>query len=126
MTQSNRPTGRPAPAAPSSHASEPETSWALAGIEPFSREEPLARYRRQRTAPPDPFASLGKAPGASASRGPARLHDAAPETEARNTAPRLSLNMGQTFAIAAAAGQPEHCLGALKGHGNGARIDTGG
>lgn len=99
MTQNSRPSDRPAPAAPRSHASEPGTGWALSpGMEPFSREELLARYRRQRTAPQDPFESLGKAPGAR----PERTHDAAPGPAARSTAPLRTLSMGQTFAIAAA------------------------
>jgi hypothetical protein len=99
MTQTNRPPHRPAPAAPRIQAKAPDTSWALGpGMEPLSREELLARYRRQRAAPQDPFESLGT----DSSRETATLHRTPPEAAAPKAAPRRTLSMGHTFAIAAA------------------------
>jgi len=107
MTQSNRPPHQPAPTAPRIRSGARESSWTVApGAETFAREELLARFRRQRALPEDPFETLGKAPVAPGNR--EKTKPAAPfaklaEDIALPTPPqRPGFSMGQTFAIAAA------------------------
>lgn len=106
MTQSQRPSDKPTPVAPKGHASPEDKGWML---EPFSREELLARYRRQRGLPDDPFEKGGKpVPPAgyrermmSNPRPPSKFLE--PEDMPAATQPqRRTLSLGQTFAVAAA------------------------
>lgn len=101
----------PAAATPAS-AGKPQPSWVLSATgEHLTREELLARYRRQRSLPDDPFEAVPK-PVATAGqreriltepRPAARfIERPAPDTEAPPPAPRgRSFTLGQTFAIAA-------------------------
>jgi len=107
MTQSNRPPHQPAPAAPRIRAGARESSWTVApGAETFAREELLARFRRQRALPEDPFETLGKAPVAPGNR--EKTKPAAPfaklaeDIALPTPTQRPGFSMGQTFAIAAA------------------------
>jgi hypothetical protein len=107
MTQSNRPSHQPAPAAPRIRAGAHESSWTVApGAEPFSREELLARFRRQRALPEDPFETLAQAPAAPGNREKAKPSApfAKPAEDIALPTPqqRPGFSMGQTFAIAAA------------------------
>lgn len=110
MTESNRPSDKPTPAAPRPASSLPESSWVLApGSEPFSREELLARYRQQRALPDDPFEHSGRPtppPGyrerlMSMEQNAARFIERGEEHSA--AAPgRRTFSLGQTFAVASA------------------------
>jgi hypothetical protein len=101
MTQSHRPSDKPSLAAARLHAAQ-ET-------EPFSREELLARYRRQRALPDDPFEQAGRPTPPPGYRDRIMSHPwpAATFFEAElapRAAPpqRRTLSLGQTFAVAAA------------------------
>lgn len=110
MTQSNRPSEKPSPAAPKGHAGPQDSGRMLpTDCEPFSREELLARYRRQRALPDDPFEQAGKPmppPGyreriMSHPRPASRFLE--PEDAPAAAPPqRRTLSLGQTFAVAAA------------------------
>lgn len=100
MTQNLRPSDKPPAAAPRNTSGSPDSGFALAaGMEPFSREELLARYRRQRTLPSDPFECLGKP---AQPRVQPQLVETAAKTAPAATVERRGLSMGQTFAVAAA------------------------
>ena len=79
------------------------------GSEPFSREELLARYRRQRALPEDPFEQGGKPtppPGyreriMSQQQNAARFVERG-EEQPPAASPKRSLSIGQTFAVASA------------------------
>jgi hypothetical protein len=110
MTQSSHSSEKPSPAAPRAPASAPDSGWVLApGAEPFSREELLARYRRQRALPEDPFEQGGKPtpPPGYRDKIMSQLQSTVRFVEreggqlpAALQKPRLSI--GQTFAIASA------------------------
>jgi hypothetical protein len=112
MTESNRSTEKPSPAAPrpaaTTHAHD--SGWMLApGSESFSREELLARYRRQRALPEDPFEQGGKPappPGyrerlMSQQQNAARFVERGDEQQPPVPQKR-SFSIGQTFAVASA------------------------
>ena len=122
MTQSKRPTETPSTESAKneppksepakSEARPPQTGWVLApGSEPFSREELLARYRRQRGLPETLSSRRQAEPAAgyrdkimSQPRPAARFIAPDPELLAAAAAApqRPSLSLGQTFAVAAA------------------------
>lgn len=98
MTQNSRPNERPT---------------LVPGSEPFSREELLARYRRQRALPEDPFEQGGRPtppPGyrekiMSQPRPTSRFMEREPTTETTEAVAASKwkgLSLGQTFAVAAA------------------------
>jgi hypothetical protein len=104
MTQSHRPSEKPAPTAARGHASPLPTE-----NEPFSREELLARYRRQRALPDDPFEQAGKPMPPPGYRDrimtqprPAAAFLEPEEVVAAALPQRRSFSLGQTFAVAAA------------------------
>jgi hypothetical protein len=109
MTQSNRSSDTP-PAPPRPAASPPESGWVLApGSEPYSREELLARYRRQRGLPEDPFETGGKPTPPPGYRDrimsqpkPAALFIERAQEQASQALQRRGLSLPQTFAIASA------------------------
>ena len=110
MTQSNRSSDTPSPAAPKAAVDPPESGWVLApGSEPYSREELLARYRRQRALPEDPFEQGGKPTPPAGYRDrimsqpqPAARFVERAEAQASPAPQKRTLTLPQTFAIASA------------------------
>lgn len=110
MTQSQRPSDKPSPATPKSPINPQDSGWVLAqGSEPFSREELLARYRRQRALPDDPFEQGGRPTPPPGYRDrimsqpqPAARFLEREEASAAAIPQRQGLSLGQTFAVAAA------------------------
>lgn len=112
MTQSHRPSNKPSPAATKGPAGAPQDSESISHedfLAPFSREELLARYRRQRALPDDPFEQGGKPVPPPGYRERIMSHPRPAsrflEPEDVPVAPpqqRRSLSLGQTFAVAAA------------------------
>jgi hypothetical protein len=110
MQKSQSPSGKQSPVREQADTGPEENSWPHAAfIEPFSREELLARYRRQRALPDDPFEKRGKPippPGyrdriMSQPRPPSQFLQ--PEGAQAPTPPqRMTLSLPQTFAVAAA------------------------
>lgn len=110
MTESNRSTEKPVPAAPRPAANAPDSGWVLApGSEPFSREELLARYRRPRSLPEDPFEQGGKPtppPGyrerlMSQQQGSARFVERG-DGQPSAAMQKRTFSVAQTFAVASA------------------------
>ena len=92
MTQRIRAADQQPAHDPKANPAPDSSGWPLAtGAQPFTREELLARYRRQRALPVDPFEKTGKpvAPALQSAEAAARQQ-------------RQGLSMAQTFAVAAA------------------------
>jgi hypothetical protein len=111
MTESQSPSDKPSPAAAKGHAGPQEAGSSLPPerCEPFSRQELLARYRRQRALPDDPFEDGGKPvpPPCYREKIMSQPRPASPflqpEGKPAPAAPqRQGLTLGQTFAVAAA------------------------
>jgi hypothetical protein len=108
MTQSNRSSDTLTTAAPKAATSPPESGWVLTpGSERYSREELLARYRRQRALPQDPFEQGGKPKPSAGYRHrimsqqqPGARFVERPEAQASPGPLRRTLTLPQTFSIA--------------------------
>lgn len=114
MTHRQRPSETQPAAEDGTHSGPQEPAWVLAqGCEPLTREELLARYRRQRALPEDPFEAGGRPKPPPGYRDMImsqpntatflRREMVAPEP-APPPAPRRGLSFAQTFALAAAMG----------------------
>lgn len=110
MTQSNHSSDAPPPTPQKAVASPPERGWVLApGSEPYTRDELLARYRRQRALPEDPCEQGVKPtppPGyrdriMSQPQPAARFMERA-EAQPSVAQQRRPLTLAQTFAVASA------------------------